>query len=122
ELGGKCLVIRRAPMFLRVVRNRKGEFDALDQLKDAPALDEEIFVSRLIKQDGHVCIDGTKNGKRWGCCAVIASYRLADEQPDDATARSYAAWPKWCEAQYEKVKAAIEERAKKRAESPVERG
>lgn len=37
------LLLRRAPRFLRVVRGGDGDWDALDQLGDAPAAGETIY-------------------------------------------------------------------------------
>lgn len=44
--AGQTLMIRSAPDFLRVVRGKFGEWDALDQWNDAPTADETIYVYR----------------------------------------------------------------------------
>jgi hypothetical protein len=44
--GGGGLGCKRAPRWLRGVRSAEGKVDALDQLDDEPAADEEIFVYR----------------------------------------------------------------------------
>lgn len=52
DAGG--LVAQRAPEFLRFVVDSEGHWDALDQLDDEVAADEQIYVYRRRSGVGHV--------------------------------------------------------------------
>jgi hypothetical protein len=95
-----ALSLRRAPYYLRVVM-KDGKFDALDQLEDTPAADEQITVYFLKSNDGFVHVDGRdpKTGKRFGRTETMATYKLCPVQPDDATVRSTMLWQAWCQEQ-----------------------
>ncbi len=95
--AGQRLTLRRAPMFLRVVCDAKGKWDALDQLDDKPAKDEAIHVYRVDQIEGGAFVDGRdpKTGKRWGCYMQMGTYKHWPEQPDDATLRDKAKWQAW---------------------------
>jgi hypothetical protein len=101
--NGVGLSLQRMVMFLRVVRDSKGKWDALDQPDDRPAADETIYVYRHDKTTGSAFVDGRdpKTGKRWGRVENIATYRFHDVQPTDAEMRGQAAWETWCWAQPE---------------------
>src|ERR1700730_5412825 len=88
------LNIRRAPLFLRVVRDTKGQWDALDQLSDTPEYDETIYAYRLTSNDGMIHINSRdrKTGSHTGGFFVLATYEVVDPQPDDATMRSNKKW------------------------------
>lgn len=98
------LSLRRCPIYLRVVRGPDGEIDALDQLDDAPQLDEEIIVYRIVGAPSVCFVDGTRNGRRCGRREVMARYAVVAEQPDDATVRDTTAWRKWCYEQQQRDK------------------
>lgn len=88
---GKSLLLRRAPKLLRVTRSDAGEIDALDQLDDRPKPNETITVYERVTTPSTVHIN-----MRGGCGRYqIADYRQTSRQPDDATARSTAAWRAW---------------------------
>lgn len=93
------LQLARCPLFLRVVRDVEGRWDALDLLDDEPRPGETITVYRLRSSDGTCHIDFTEGGRRKGKWLRMATYALSPAQPDEATVRSTAAWRKWCEAQ-----------------------
>lgn len=95
---GVTLMLRRAPFFLRVVQNPKDEWDALDQLDDAPLPSDRIVVYAKVKDGGnvHVLVRG-KNRKACGWYAV-ADYAVWHLQPGDKTLRDKALWQSWCEA------------------------
>src|SRR5262245_28164763 len=99
--AGQVLCIGRAPFFLRVVRNRQGEWDCLDQPKDMPNVEEQIFVYRRVKGEAHPTVHLCRRptGSGWFC---VAEYVHHETQPDDETARSPGKWPKWCEKEYER--------------------
>ena len=96
----KTLMLRRAPLFLRVVLKPRGDWDDLDQLGDEPAANETIVVYRKVHDDGEVHINGAKV-KGW---FRRANYYLHDEQPGDETARNTSKWRAWCEEQARRLK------------------
>ena len=94
---GQTLMLRRAPLYLRVVRHSiTGEWDALDQIKDRPAVHEEVTVyeRREVQGTVHINYGGGKGG--WYQRAV---YELAPTQPETAIVRENARWQSWCRAQ-----------------------
>lgn len=95
---GIHLNLGRSPYFLRVVKDPRDRWDALDQLADEPSPQEEIHVYRLASKPMTAHIDGrdAKTGKRFGRWMSIADYVYHDEQPDDRTARNTDAWRAWC--------------------------
>ncbi len=99
---GKALGLRRTPVFLRVVQNRKGEWDALDQLGDSASAGETAYVYELASFDGSViiCARG-KGGGRFG----LARYRMYAVQPPQETLLSNTEWAEWARAEYEKREA-----------------
>lgn len=103
--AGQFLSLGRSPYFLRAVRVPGGKWDALDQLDDTPAPNEEIHVYRIASEPMTAHVDGRdpKTGKRFGRWMSIADYLLHDEQPDDRTARDKAAWQAWCADQAKKI-------------------
>lgn len=93
---GKVLCMARAPVFLRVVVEGDA-VDALDLLDDEPKVSETLHAYRKVSDDGTVHVDGRDaSGKRFGRWYACATYRINDDQPDDAVMRDAAAWRKWC--------------------------
>lgn len=90
------LLLKRHPIYLRVIRDAKGKFDALDQLNDTPAEGERIIVYRLVSKEGGAFVDWTEKGRRVGGYFPCATYELCEVQPDHATASDTTAWRKWC--------------------------
>lgn len=86
--AGKTLMLKRAPLFLRVTQ-RGDDWDALDQLDDQPAADEEIHVYRLQGQPGSVHMNF---GRCRGGLFTTAEYAYFSPQPTDAELRTTAAW------------------------------
>lgn len=96
---GVSFDLQRTPLYLRVVHHG-GEFDALDQLGDEPADEEEVFVYRLESPAGSVHVDGTDaNGRRFGRWFRTGEYRLNDVRPEEAVLRDKAAWQAWAGSQ-----------------------
>lgn len=94
---GQRLMLRRAPIFLRVTSFTV--WDALDQPEDTPEPSENLFAYVLAGEPGHCHISTRgKDGRRGGGFYPIAEYRYVEQQPDDATMRDNAAWRKWCES------------------------
>lgn len=91
----KTLMLKRAPRFLRVV-DENGQFDALDQLDDAPRPDEKIYVYERVGKVGMIHINtGRKNQ---GGVFPMATYRFIENQPDDAVMRNRDQWQSYCRA------------------------
>ena len=91
--GVPGLLLRRAPLYLRVVCH-DGKWDALDQLDDRPEPGETIYAYRLVEQQGSVHIN---RGRRGSGFFVMATYTVVEPQPADATMRNNACWREWAE-------------------------
>lgn len=94
--AGTDLMLRRAPVWLRVVVAPDGTVDALDQLQDTPQPDEEVHVYRQVEGTSSVvfaCRTRSRGGRYEG-----ASYRHVPGAPADDL-RDSAAWQAWCVAQ-----------------------
>lgn len=93
----KVLMLRRAPLLLRVTVDPEGKVDALDQVADTPAAGEVLYAYERQGKPGAVHIDFTRpRGSAW---YAIADYRLCDPQPADATMRDTEGWRAWCLAE-----------------------
>ncbi|MEM1207731.1 MAG: hypothetical protein AAGI54_00560 [Planctomycetota bacterium] len=93
------LVLQRAPVFLRAVVTKRGEWDALDLPDDEPKAGEQIHI--YVRQGTPIVgfIDyrtGPKGGRRAGHPFASAEYRYAAEQPPDGVARDTKRWQAWC--------------------------
>jgi hypothetical protein len=90
----QVLLLRRAPLYLRVVRARAGkhEWDALDQVVDAPKPGEDVHAYRRTKLNGQVHLCCSKGASGW---YVLADYEFVGEQPDEAAMRDNPAWQAW---------------------------
>jgi len=58
-------MLKRAPRFLRVVQGNDGEFDALDQVDDAPRDDERIVVYEINGKPAMVHVNMGRKGGGW---------------------------------------------------------
>lgn len=97
---GKTLMLRRAPLFLRVVQAPDGKIDALDQLDDMPAVDEVVTVYKLVSNDGNVHLNmRDKRGRHCGGFFPMATYAVVEPQPEAKQVRSTKAWREWVEGQ-----------------------
>lgn len=92
---GKILVLSRAPKFLRVVVDKGGKIDALDQLDDQPKITESIHVYQLEGEVGRCHILTRGKGGHGSGWRVIAKYRFFPDQPADSEIRKTAAWRDW---------------------------
>lgn len=93
--AGKYLDLLRAPLLLRVVIDRDGTVDALDQPDDQAKPTETIHVYARV---GEVIGRGFACSRGRGCRpVVIAEYVHCLSQPDDADARDNARWQAWAE-------------------------
>lgn len=97
--AGITLTLSRAPMLLRVVQNRAGEVDGLDQIEDTIRPGETVTVYRAVTEPMIVHIDrrDPKTGRRTGSWFAAAEYRLAKVQPDPATAADNQRWRNWAQ-------------------------
>lgn len=95
---GQALMLKRAPVFLRVthVPQKVHEaWDALDQPDDEPRASEQLFTYVLTEGGfGFVHIKASKGGGFY----KLASYKLWPNQPTDAEMRDTAKWRAWCKA------------------------
>lgn len=99
------LRLRRAPLVLRAVRSPSGEWDALDQLGDAPRPGETIVVYVRASDVGsyHLCVRGKNRAA--GGWYLDARYRVLDEQPADDQVRETAAWRAWVNERLDSLRA-----------------
>jgi hypothetical protein len=103
---GVNLSLRRSPWLLRVVEDSKGQFDALDQLDDAPKPHEKIYVYKRVSEVMEGFIDGVDSrGRRTGSSFSSATYKYLgdDMQPDDGVMRDAARWQEWCQENGPKI-------------------
>jgi hypothetical protein len=96
--SGVQLMLTRAPLFLRLVRDAEGKWDALDQLDDRARPEESLHAYRLAKASGFVHVCGRGRGAVSGRFA-IATYRFILDRPPEATMRDNEAWRQWAVAQ-----------------------
>jgi hypothetical protein len=85
-------MVKRAPVFLRAVKNGKGETDVLDQLDDMPKKTEKIYIYKRVGgfTDIHVLMSPrSKSG--W---YVLANYNWIQEI-DGEQYRDNATWQLW---------------------------
>jgi hypothetical protein len=95
---GVDLLGQRAPLLLRVVYCTSGDaFDVLDQLSDAPATDEVVYVYERVGEPARGMLDySDRGGRRRGMRFISAEYRFLEHQPGDSHTRDNQAWQAWC--------------------------
>lgn len=96
--AGTVLSLQRAPLMLRVVVDKDGKVDALDQLADSPKPNESVHCYIMAGPPGATgFIDGRdpKTGRRWGHPFASATYRLHDAPPADSIMRNNQQWAQW---------------------------
>ncbi len=89
---GQSLMLKRCPIFLRVVVDGGGKWDALDQPEDRPRPGEQLFAYR-IEGEPSMC-HVRRTGGRGGFYAM-GQYRFILDQPEDAMMRDNQAWVHW---------------------------
>src|SRR4051794_35138431 len=93
--AGVTLLIRRTPLFLRVVLNAKGKWDAIDQLSDRANYDEAVYAYRKTADEGDgggafICRGGGAGGY-----FQFAKYAFIAEQPPEDVLRYNSRWQAW---------------------------
>ena len=88
--AGQCLMLRRAPLYLRaaVTRGDPPTWHALEQAAAEPRPGEDLVAYRRV---GPLAA-----AKLWGGYFALAKYRAIDPPPDAATLRDNATWQAWC--------------------------
>lgn len=92
-------MLQRSPVFLRVTE-QAGEFDALDQIEDAPRPSERLYCYRRVGAPGR-CHILHREKKKSGWYSV-GTYELVDPQPSDEQMRDREAWRKWTREHWKK--------------------
>ncbi len=101
--AGTKLMLHRAPIMLRVVREPGKEWDALDQPTDMPTAKEEIHLYRMVgtPRPFHLlCARGSKAATGW---YEDADYKLLPESVPDEILRDNAKWAAWCDANKDRL-------------------
>lgn len=89
---GVSLLLRRAPVALRLVKNADGRWDALDQLNDEATDDEEIYVYVLVSSPTQFHLRGRHVSGWW----ASGKYRLLESQPERKHLHPTDSWQAWC--------------------------
>jgi hypothetical protein len=89
---GETLMLRRCPIFLRVVINSEGKVDALDRSDDVPEIDEKLYAYCLTEKPmmSHLNFGGGRGG-----FYPVSTYALVEPQPADAVMRDRLKWVEW---------------------------
>lgn len=88
---GTTLMLRRAPMFLRVVVNGKGIVDALDQPDDISHAAEMVFAYEMVGEPMTMHVRRTGGGGFY----AGGEYKLCSPQPTEGELRSTQLWIRW---------------------------
>ena len=90
--AGVVLSLQQAPLYLRVVRNAQGTWDALDKLEDSPAAGEECYAYRRTSIERYVHVDYVDGGKRRALLLTDATYSYLFIQGSMLDFSSWRAW------------------------------
>ena len=102
---GQTLWLRRCPVFLRVVSNGLGEWDALDQIPDKPKPCETIYAYRRLGNSGSMHLRVGGRNRAAGGMYRTGIYELVAPQPSEATLRDNKQWQQWCNLAWERSNA-----------------
>src|SRR5262245_10530111 len=91
---GQILLLRRAPLLLRVVIDQQRTWDALDQLTDTAEPNEKVYVYQLVKDEGTMQLNMGRRGGGW---YRVATYRLYGDQSDQETLHDNSKWQEWAQ-------------------------
>lgn len=95
--AGVSLLLRRAPLYLRLVFDLAlGTWDALDQVDDDARTTETITIYRRVGQPTwmHMRASRGRGGVYRG-----GRYRVVSPQPTDPEVRTSSAWQRWVMSQ-----------------------
>jgi hypothetical protein len=92
------MMLRRAPIFLRIVVGIDGTVDGLDRLDDTPELGEKVHVYRRVAFSGSMHVRYTGRHKPASGLYPIAEYEHLPEVDGDQL-RDTDAWRAWAQAQ-----------------------
>lgn len=113
------LCIKRAPLYLRIVRDSRGQWDALDQLGDFPKSDETVFVYRKVEDHGSIHLRRSKPGTSgW---FMVAVYEYIEPQPSQDVLESNAKWAFWARKEIA-LKSVLDEVTAERRRQVEEKG
>ncbi len=99
---GQQLMLKHAPLYLRVVADTSGllpKWDALDDPADRPQSTETLYAYQRVGEPGYLHIRAS--GGRGGLYRP-ATYRFCDPQPTEETLRS--AWGAWVHSRTDEEK------------------
>lgn len=107
--AARSLMLRRAPMFLRVTDDGE-KIDALDQLEDTPRANETLYCYVMSEYRGgiHLLIRGKNRAA--GGFYMSADYTFVIPQPPDEEMRTNHRWRAWTEANSNLIPDAIRNR------------
>jgi hypothetical protein len=91
--AGQILMLRNAPIVLRVTCSPTGKWDALDAREDQAAPRERIFLYFLTEKPSwfHLrCSPRSASGTYWQ-----SKYRYLEQQPDEHVMRDNFLWGAW---------------------------
>ena len=92
-IDGPCqgsFMVKRAPRYLRAVKDADGSTDVLDQVEDTPKPSEKVYVYRMEGNPGTIHLHGGKSSGWW---ALASYYHL--EALDGESFRDNQAWQEW---------------------------
>jgi hypothetical protein len=95
---GVSLSLRRAPIMLRVTKDKAGNFDALDQVEDVARPGETIALYRLATAPTRGFLCCRSRGKKNSGYFESGEYELIDNQPADEILRDNQRYAEWCDA------------------------
>jgi hypothetical protein len=98
--GGRGLLLKRAPVFLRIVIAPDGTVDGLDQPGDKPEPTEAVFAYVRTSENGVVHL----SGKNVSGFYPIATYQLQTPPLPESILRNRASWEQWANAEYNRRK------------------
>lgn len=97
---GQVLMLRRAPLFLRVAHTAQrvdpSPWDALDQLSDEPRSCETFYAYRCTGRHGNAFIDFGGKKKHLSGMYTSATYEYYEEQPPQEIMANNEEWRAWC--------------------------
>ncbi|MFN7019859.1 MAG: hypothetical protein ACK4WH_00850 [Phycisphaerales bacterium] len=94
--AGVALMLRRAPVFLRVVLSAHRTWDALDQPEDLPTRSETVFVYVLTDRPTAVHIKMARRSQSGFYAQAVYQHVRAHVPP--ASVRDAESWREWVES------------------------